>query len=170
MRQRWVGCVDLHLYNPQYFYQKETWHYSCSMACQALISVYHHHQLSKIWFNEWLNVICESCNSIIQGFLMEQLCLVIIAHDGLCTIYCPHWYWHSVTQWRLSFSRTNQTGMASLIVWTTLTASTCQKGSTIPMLMVPSCASQTKLKRRHTYYSYLKKICQLFCHGKWFSL
>ena len=81
-----VGYVDRDLYDPRYFYQKETWKYSCVMACQTLMLVYHRHQFSKIQFDEWFKVICRSRNPIIQGFLMEQLCLVIITHDGLHTI------------------------------------------------------------------------------------
>jgi len=81
-----VGYVDRDLYDPRYFYQKETWKYSCGMARQTLMSVYRRHQFSKIQFNEWFEVICRSRNPIVQGFLMEQLCLVIIARDGLRAI------------------------------------------------------------------------------------
>jgi len=43
-----VGYVDRDLYDLRYFYQKETWKYSCGMARQALMSVYRRHQFSKI--------------------------------------------------------------------------------------------------------------------------
>ena len=66
-----MGSVNQVLYDLWYFYQKGTWHYSCGMACQVLMSVYHQHQFSKIQFNEWFEVICRSRNPIVQGFLME---------------------------------------------------------------------------------------------------
>jgi len=80
------------LYDPRYFYQKETWHYSCGMARQALISVYRRHQFSKIQFSEWFDIICESHNPVVQGFLVEQLCLFVMARDGLHAI-APHGTW-----------------------------------------------------------------------------
>lgn len=88
-----LRCFDWDLYDPRYFhrketwhYQTETWHYSCGMARQALMSVYRRHQFKKIQFYQWFDIICESDNPVVQGFLVEQLCLWVIARDGLRAI------------------------------------------------------------------------------------
>ena len=87
--ERFETCVDRDLYDPRYFHQKKTWHYSCGMARQALILVYRRHQFDKFQFNQWFNIICGSNNPVVQGFLVEQLCLLVIARDGLRAIAPP---------------------------------------------------------------------------------
>ena len=82
-----MGSVDRDLYDPRYFYyQNEIWHYTCGMARQALMSVYRRDQFQRIQFYQWFGVIRKSQNPVVQGFLVEQLCLLVIARDGLRAI------------------------------------------------------------------------------------
>ena len=74
-------------YDLRYFsFKDDIAHSSCGIARYTIMTIYRTHRFEWTDFSTWSTAIWKSQNPVVEGFLAEQLCLLVIKRHGLLVV------------------------------------------------------------------------------------